>query len=251
MKSACLMTAVLMFTSAVAQATVSLSGTRLVFDGRFGEASVDVSNRSDAQVLIQAWLADGRAAESHRADLPFVVTPHLAQLPAQGKQTLRVLYEGVGMPADRESLLHLFVLEIPRRSQAAQQLSIAVRQRINVFYRPAGLPGDPADAAQMLAWQRQPGGELSARNPTPYHVSLQNVRVDGVEISDYQLLPPFSEISLPLPVRIAGAGMQRNLSFKALTDYGGQRDYCGVLPAQGALNVPLSRPDSHSLKGKC
>lgn len=251
MKSACLMTAVLVFTSAAAQATVSLSGTRLIFDGRFREASVDVSNRSDAQVLIQAWLADGRVGESGAADLPFVLTPHLAQLPAQGKQTLRVLYEGVGMPADRESLLHLFVLEIPRRSQAAQQLSIAVRQRINVFYRPAYLPGDPADAAQMLTWQRQAGGELSARNPTPYHVSLQNVRFDGVEISDYQLLPPFSEISLPLPARVSGDGMQRNLSFKALTDYGGQRDYCGALPAQGALNVPLSRPDSHSLKGKC
>jgi len=214
-----------------AQAVVSLGGTRLVFDGRFREAILDVSNPGQAQVLIQAWIAKPGAAPSAQADLPFVLTPHLAQIPAMGRHRLRVLYEGVGMPLDRESLLHLYVLEVPRRSEARQQLNIAVRQRINVFYRPKGLAGDPADVPLRLRWQRgtPDSHTLSVRNPTPFHASLLNIAFNGVEVSEDLMIEPFSERLLPLPKtlpeglsRLAGEGC---LSFKALTDYGGQRDF--------------------------
>lgn len=241
----------------MAQGAVSLSGTRLIFDGRYNEATIEVSNRSNAETLIQAWLdaprGDDQPADARAADLPFALTPHLARLPAKGKQTLRLLYEGLGMPHDRESMLHLYVLEIPRRSPAVQQLSIAIRQRINVFYRPAGLTGDPADAAQTLLWQRGPsaGATLSVRNPTPYHVSLQDLRINGIEVADQRLLAPFSDASLTLPDLGKKGTVTGRLSFKAMTDYGGQRDYCAPLQGEQPFNVPLRTPDSHSLIGKC
>jgi P pilus assembly chaperone PapD len=236
----------------VAQGAVSLAGTRLIFDGRFSEASIEVSNRRDSLTLIQAWLADPRATQASPVDLPFAVTPHLARLPARGKQSLRLLYEGTGMPQDRESMLHLYVLEIPRRSEAAQQMSIAIRQRINVFYRPKGLPGNPADAAQALSWQWPSRGEhgLVVRNPTPFHVSLQNIRVDGVEISEYHLLSPFSSASLALPPTVAKGPSRGSLFFNALTDYGGQRDYCAGFQGNAPFSVPLRTPDSHPHIGK-
>lgn len=243
--------------SGMAQGAVSLSGTRLIFDGRYNEATIEVSNRSNAETLIQAWLdaprEDAQPGDARAADLPFALTPHLVRMPAKGRQTLRLLYEGIGMPRDRESMLHLYVLEIPRRSPAVQQLSIAIRQRINVFYRPAGLTGDPADAAQTLLWQRAPSTDatLSVRNPTPYHVSLQDLRLNGIEVADHRLLPPFSDASLTLPVLGVKGSVPENLSFKAMTDYGGQRDYCAPIQGEQPFNVPLRTPDSHSFIGKC
>lgn len=243
--------------SGMAQGAVSLSGTRLIFDGRYNEATIVVSNRSNAETLIQAWLdaprEDDQAADARAAEVPFALIPHLVRMPAKGRQTLRLLYEGIGMPRDRESMLHLYVLEIPRRSPAVQQLSIAIRQRINVFYRPAGLTGDPADAAQTLLWQRAPSTDatLSVRNPTPYHVSLQDLRLNGIEVADHRLLPPFSDASLTLPVLGVKGSVPENLSFKAMTDYGGQRDYCAPIQGEQPFNVPLRTPDSHSLIGKC
>jgi P pilus assembly chaperone PapD len=241
----------------VAQGALSLSGTRLIFDGRYDEATIDVSNRSDSEALIQAWLdvphEGSEPQDSRSVDLPFALTPHLARVPAQGKQTLRLLYEGVGMPRDRESMLHLFVLAIPRRSELAQQLSIALRHRINVFYRPAGLSGDPADAAQMLIWQRVQGADmqLSVRNPTPYHVSLLDVRVGEVSVADYRLLPPFSGASLALPADQPERTAPETLHFNAMTDYGGQRYYCAPFQGWQPFTVPLHRLDSHSRVGKC
>lgn len=242
--------------SGMTEGAVSLSGTRLVFEGRYNEATLDVINRGDSETLIQAWLQMPSTDEGNGgkkpAELPFAVTPHLARLPAQGRQTLRLLYEGLGMPGDRESLLHLYVLEIPRRSQAAQQMSIAIRQRINVFYRPVGLLGDPADAPHRLTWQRLPTGEaLTVRNPTPYHVSLHNLRINGVDVVEYRLLNPFSDAALNLPKTDAARDGLHRLTFRALTDYGGPREYCAPFQGAESFIVPLRTPGSPSLIGKC
>ena len=231
-------------------AAVSLAGTRLIFDGRDREVSIQASNGGAKELLLQAWLS--AADELARPeDLPFVVTPHLVHLPAQGKQTLRLLYEGVGMPEERESLLHLYVMEIPRRSDAQQQLTIAVRQRINVFYRPPGLRGNPADAAHQLLWQQvhEPGGEvrLHVSNPTAFHVSLLALKLDGLQVRDDWLIKPGEATSVPL----AGDGHATRLSFKALTDYGGQRAYCAQLTDSGREAARLMTRTPNSVIGKC
>lgn len=236
-----------------ARAVVSLAGTRLVFDGRFSEATIDVSNPGNAPVLIQSWLKDAPGDQAASDDLPFVLTPPLAQLPAQGRQTLRVLYQGVGMPADRESLLHLYVLEVPRRSQARQQLNIAVRQRINVFYRPAGLAGDPAEAAQSLAWQMDAPDHamVKVRNPSPFHVSLHQLAINEIEIAEDLMLEPFSAHSLRIPETLAQGVKDGNLSFKALTDYGGLRDFCAPFQAGTPFNARLRPSGAQSSIRKC
>lgn len=137
-----LLTAVLLTSGLAAQGAVSLSGTRLVFDGQYREVTLEVRNRGTSEALVQAWLSDAADDDTPgelRKALPFVVTPPLSRLPVGGRQALRVLYQGTGMPQKHESLLHLYVLEIPRRQDGAGQLNIAVRQRINVFYRPPAL----------------------------------------------------------------------------------------------------------------
>ena len=241
-----------------AQAVVALAGTRLVFDGQYREATIEVSNPGSALALIQAWIDGATTGQPANRNLPFVLTPHLVQIPAQGRQLLRVLYQGRGMPTDRESLLHLYVLEVPRRSEAMQQLNIAVRQRINVFYRPPGLADDPAQSTERLVWMPEDvaRGVLKVRNPTPFHVALLSIVFNGTEISEDLMLEPFSEHVFQLPENLTGRAGQGSLGFKALTDYGGQRDFCadGIdtrpftarLRAAGAHSHP-----PHSLIGKC
>lgn len=226
--------------SVSAHAAVSLSGTRLIFDGKFREVSIEASNRGQQEVLLQAWLSDIDAPSSHPEGLPFVVTPPLVHLPPQGKQSLRLLYEGLGMPRERESLLHLYVMEIPRRTDAQQQLTIAVRQRINVFYRPTGLGGDPALAAQSLSWQLRQGADgssyLQVRNPTPFHVSLLALKIDGKTVREDWLIKPGETLDFALGFKAVAA----LLSFKALTDYGGQRDYCAQLSSGMSSTAQLT-----------
>jgi len=222
---------------------VSLTGTRLIFDGRFAEASIALTNRSDQPVLIQAWLTDARDDDGDPGkvggELPFVLTPPLSKLDGQGKQVLRLMYQGSGIAQDKESLLHLYVLEIPRRVEGQNQLSIAIRQRINVFYRPPGLPGDPAETPSLLRWTLPANGPLRISNPTAFHVALQNVQVGGVELSDYLLLAPGANHEFALPA--SNAGPQR-LSFSALTDYGAARAYCAPIDGREPVSARLHDP---------
>ncbi|OUM07009.1 pilus assembly protein [Pseudomonas syringae] len=229
-----------------AQGAVSLSGTRLIFDGQHPEAVIEVRNRGKGEALLQTWLSDPRDDDNTprnlRRSLPFVITPPLLRLAVGGRQILRVLYQGSGLPQQHESLLHLYVLEIPRRQPGVHQLNIAVRQRINVFYRPPGLDGDPADTAAKLLWTLTRRGAdspvLRVTNPTPYHASLHGLSMDGVQLSEYLLLTPGEQFDLALPKRFLPSS-KALFSYRALTDYGGQRSYCARMNGQATYKARL------------
>jgi len=247
--------AVLSLASVCAQGALSLTGTRLIFDGRYREVSLEMRNSGQDEVLVQAWLSEPLDDETSSVSprlLPFVVTPPLSRVGAGGRRELRVLYQGAGMPDDRESLLHLSVLEIPRRENGNRQLTIAIRQRINVFYRPAGLPGDPAESAERLDWAMTHNGtgmtQLQVSNPTAYHVSLESLSLEGVQVSDYLLLAPGARIELPVSASTQRSVLRR-LAFKALTDYGGLRGYCVHLNGQASSRARLL--ENHSPQESC
>ena len=134
--------------AAQAAASISLNATRIVFDGDHKEANITVRN-GNQDVLIQSWV-DMNDASASRA--PFAVTPPLARVFAKEQQLLRILYEGKGMPTDRESVVWLNVQEIPKASAAENTLQLAIRQRIKIFYRPAGLTGSALQAPAQLEW---------------------------------------------------------------------------------------------------
>jgi P pilus assembly chaperone PapD len=138
------------------------------------------------------------------------------------------------MPQDRESLLHLYVLEIPRRVEGQNQLSIAIRQRINVFYRPDGLPGDPALTASRLHWRWSAKGALQVSNPTAFHASLQDLKLDGIELDDYLLLAPGASHEFAL-----SAPPGQHLRFSALTDYGAPLAYCAPVNRRESFSAHL------------
>ncbi|NWA01340.1 fimbrial biogenesis chaperone [Pseudomonas gingeri] len=229
--------------SGAVQATVSLSGTRLVFDGRFTDVSIEARNQGRQEVLLQAWLEARDDSGARSNDLPFVLTPPISRLAPDGRQALRLMYEGRGMPTDHESLLHLYVMEIPRTRPGDGQLSIAIRQRINVLFRPPGLAGDPALTPERLRWVLEPDASgvprLKVENPTTFHAALLSLELAGEQgsqpLGDDLLVPPGEHREVLLATRTL-ATRQRLLRFNALTDYGGQRVYS----ARFDVGIPFS-----------
>ncbi len=98
---------------------------------------------------------------------------------------MRLIYEGRGMPTNRESLLHLYVMEIPRAPSGEGRLSIAIRQRINVLHLRWVLE---RDASGVL--------RLKVENPTPFHASLLSLELADEQgrhlLGDDLLVPPQS-----------------------------------------------------------
>lgn len=222
------------------QASITLNSTRLVFEGDKKEASITVRNTSKNELLIQSWLDNNKSGNAS-GSIPFAVTPPLARMKADDRQVLRVLFQGSGVPTDKESVFWLNVQEIPQAAKNPNTLQIAVRQRIKLFYRPAGLPGNPKEAAGAVTWQVEGQGKNSGvrvSNPSLYHVSVSDLQVKG---SGYTSAPVNSFMVAPgetktIPVPGMPASGSLTLSAQSINDYGGKDLYRGAL---GSTPAPL------------
>ncbi len=227
--------------ASASHAAVSLNATRVIFEGKNKESSVVVSN-DGGEALIQSWLDP--LDDAANAQLPFAITPPLAKVGAKQQQLLRVLYEGVGMPSDRESAFWLNVQEIPQAANNDNVLQLAVRQRIKVFYRPAGLAGDPQKAPASLQWQlNQDAGKATLRlsNPSLYHVTVVDakLRVGGAEhtVVDANMIAPGSTLALPITLP-GGQTSAPELHYEIINDYGGRESFRVVLHGN-QLSTPV------------
>ncbi|AOY90603.1 molecular chaperone [Cupriavidus sp. USMAA2-4] len=217
--------------SGASLAGITLDGTRVVLAAPSKEASVLVRNRAAADVMIQAWI-DGA---DDKADVPFAITPTLGRLGAEKQQTLRILYYGQGLPTDRESVFWVNVQEIPQKPKDENTLQIALRQRIKLFYRPAGLPGEAAKAPAQLRWRLVPHdgkAQLEVSNPTAFHVSLAGVKLHSGG-RDYEaapeMVPPAGTRRFEVKGLPAGAAnADAKVRFDTINDYGAIQSHEGA-----------------------
>lgn len=207
-----------------AQAGIVLNTTRVIFQGADKEAGLTVHNTGTSDILAQSWLEteDGSGAAG---GLPFAITPALARMSGDGKQLIRIIYAGEGLPTDRESVFWINVQEIPQTANE-NELQIAIRQRIKLFYRPRGLVADPLKAAGALQWQLRDGA-LEVTNPGPYHVSMIKLqaRQHGQVMleEDSRMLAPGHRLRLPL--KSPGASSALDLAFISINDFGAQEPW--------------------------
>lgn len=157
---------VLLASIAQARASVVVTGTRVIYPGEAREKTVQLSNRDAFPNVVQAWVdIDAPDAPPDQADAPFLVNPAVFRMAPDSGQTLRIVYTGQGLPGDRESLFHLNVLQIPPRNSShadRNQMLLMLRNRLKLFYRPAGIQGrrGPARATAFRTGpaQRRLGG---------------------------------------------------------------------------------------------
>lgn len=211
-----------------AQATVKIEGTRLIYFGQYKEASINIVNQSSSELAVQSWVT--REDDDATSPVPFAVVRPLVRLDAQQHHLLRILYAGAGLPSDVESMFLLNVMEIPLKPEAADSVQFAVRQRLKLFYRPAGLAGSSSEAVPQLVWSRTDGQTLTVTNPSAFHLSLVDVQVDkGGQVQvldDYLLLKPGERkvFSTQAPISVGS-----QINFTEITDIGLQARHRAVL----------------------
>lgn len=216
-----------------ASASISLSATRLIYDGKQNEASINVKNDGEQDVMIQTWLEKDEGGNQLP---PFAVTPPLAKLKGGARQLLRIFYQGSGLPQDKESVFWLNVQEIPLAVQGQNVLQLALLQRIKVFYRPSGLTQESATAPTLLAVNVN-NGHIELHNPTPYHINMIEFKKGGQSI-DGKMIYPGKSLTLAMP-----AGMSNNGTFSVslVNDYGALVNYSGKLEQGVSSALTLSK----------
>lgn len=193
-------------------AGVVIGGTRVIFDGGKKEASISVNNVDATPYLIQSWV-DMPEGNANKA--PFIVTPPLYRLNGGQQNIERILFSG-SLPQDKESLFWLNIKAIPSATKQANALQIAVKTRIKLIYRPAGLKAStPEEQANKLTWSRS-GNKLQVTNPTPYVINFNEISIGGKKLEDVTWVDPGKVAIFSLPPGAAG----NQIIFKVINDYG-------------------------------
>ncbi|WP_137848465.1 molecular chaperone [Enterobacter sp. 2VL] len=206
---------VLALLSVQAQAGIVIGGTRVIYNGDKKESAASVRNPEKSGVyLVQSWVDSGEQG----GNTPFIVTPPLFRINPDEENMLRIVRTGGNLPQDRESVFWLNVKSIPATDDSTPRtnvLQVVVKSRMKLFYRPAGLEGQPESAYHQLSVARS-GNRLTVTNPTPYYVTLFTLKVDGQEIKEADMVPPKGNASFTLPSARAS-----NVTWQAISDYGG------------------------------
>ncbi|HBU8667420.1 TPA: fimbrial chaperone [Klebsiella oxytoca] len=222
------------FSTFNACADIVISGTRVIYPQSSKDVTVKMENRGTKPLLVQSWLDDGRdTVNPQELKLPFIVTPPVSRIDPSKGQTVRITWTQQPLAQDRESLFWFNVLEVPPKAKDGDSqnvLQLAFRTRIKMFFRPDGLPGDPAIAAGNLKWSQQ-GTALIANNSSPYYVSMAKatitVNVKKIEV-DSHTIPPLSNETIP--VKNAPALRGGKIEYTAINDFGGTEKH------QAAIN---------------
>lgn len=205
--------------SAISSASIVIGGTRVIYPQSEKNVSVQLTNEGDSPVLAQSWIDEGNSdANPETLQVPFMLSPPINRIEPKKGQTLRISYTGKALPAGRESVFWLNVLEIPAKAKSADNmLQMAFRTRIKVFFRPSGLQGTPTQAAEQLSWSMS-GNQVKVANASQYHVSLVRVGVkgEGGKPAEGKMIAPGGADLFSIP----GASRGKTLSVQWVNDYG-------------------------------
>ncbi|MGK3224036.1 molecular chaperone [Enterobacter soli] len=207
------------FAAALLSATVSavhagviIGGTRVIFDGAKKEASISVNNQDNSPFLIQSWI---ETMNNSAEKAPFIITPPLYRLD-KGQQNVERIVLTTPLPQDKESLFWLNIKAIPSASVTENSLQIAVKTRIKLIYRPAGLGKENPEAqADKLVWSRA-GRQLQVTNPTPFVMNFNEISVAGKKLDDVSYVMPGASATFNLPAGVSSGAV----IFKMINDYG-------------------------------
>ncbi|EPF0317304.1 fimbrial biogenesis chaperone [Enterobacter chuandaensis] len=196
---------------------ITLGVSRVVYPAKAQQVTLSLSNKSETSTyLMQSWVetADGKKTGD------FIVTPPLYTSAPGNENMLRIVSTNTLPGSSHESLYYLNVKAIPSVDKNALHnglggLVVATQMQIKLFVRPEGLTLAREKAADKLEFTRK-GAQLVIHNPTPYYLTLIDLKAGSHSLKDV-MVPPQASENLTLP-----AGSGSSVSWISINDYGGQ-----------------------------
>lgn len=215
-----------------ARADLSFDGqNRFIMSGQ--RMAVTLVNEGKTAALAEVSLNWGEPESGQRQPLPLAVSKPLLRIPGGQKANVEVFYQGTGLPTDRESYLLLSVLDVPPAAKTPHTMTVALRHRFKLLYRPS-LKSTLDEAMAGLSWEvrKETAGRLIADNPSPYYLTLSDIEAIGLngqpcgQPIEHLMLPPFSTHPLDIP-----ACQPTRLRYQIISDAGNPRPYGATLSA--------------------
>ena len=180
-------------------ASVIMVGTRVIVTSEAKEKTVQFNNPDPQPFIVEIKLSD---EHDHSSQIPFVAVPPVFRIDPHQGQSVRLISTSAAqlLPRDRESVFYMNFTQIPALKASERndnQLIIAVKSRVKVFYRPETLTGQQSEAFKSLRFSLN-NGKVKVENPTGYYISISRARFvshsQSVTLTDAVMLAPLSSM---------------------------------------------------------
>ncbi len=214
---ACIAASCLLAGSA-AHAAIQLSSTRAIMNEKDRSVALYAKNLSESPFVVQAWI-DGNDEEMQT---PFFITPPLSRFDPASERSLNITRLNNDLPKDRESYFWINVLEIPQKTESAENnLTLATRTRIKLFYRPEAIQKLPR-GAELSNWAVSRDGKscrLAVENTSAFTINFARLDVPGEDndLGKTVVAEPLDTTYIPLTKCPAGA---LSVTPQVVNDYG-------------------------------
>lgn len=222
----------LLLMSDAVNAAMTISGTRIIFPGNQKEQVVRTNNKGSKPALVQVWVDDGTTNKNiNEMKVPFLATPPVYRVEPGKGQSVRLIYNGMTLPQDRESVFWFNMMEIPtvnKSSEDKPRLELAFNTRIKIFYRPQSLFSSSSDEFKKLTWEIYKQGKgITVGNPTPYYFSFESgyvIKGNNKNELKTEMIPPFSSRVFTPEKKGGGIEATAEIHLHLINDYGAAKD---------------------------
>ncbi|WP_066804320.1 fimbrial biogenesis chaperone [Moraxella oblonga] len=216
-----------LFWSSISHANVVITGTRVIYPAQKKEIGIELTNAGSVPALVQAWISDDE--DNAKNATPFVITPPIARIEGDKRQTLRVIYtHEKALAQDRETLFYFNLLDIPpmpENGEGQNYLQLSLLSKLKFFYRPHNLKPNIDEAYRQLTVHQNVAG-VTIVNPTPYYMTISKVMLlankdDETPLSETTATPmiePFGKADVVMDTSVSATIAQVEL----INDYGGR-----------------------------
>lgn len=209
-----------------AYATIQIHGTRFIYNERDISTTIRITNEGNDASLVQTWIDTGDLLMQPGEDLlPIAILPPIAKIEAKQGQLFKLIYTGIPLPKDRESIFWINVLDIPRKvldEKSSNLVKVAVRSRMKVFYRPTGLMYTHQEAINKLRFNiDRERNMLRIINDGAYHLTIESAKLDGSVLDIKSMISPFSQKEYKISgVAYPLNGAEHKVVLNIVGDYG-------------------------------
>lgn len=206
MKSITIFAILLLYTVALPSSYAGLlaSSTRVIYNENSKEKGLMLVNTNAYTVMAQLWSDDG-SGDAEFEQSAFAVLPSVFKLEANEIKGIRIIFNGMQLAKDRESVFWLNMYEIPavkKQDLEKDHLNLAMNTQLKIFYRPTQLEALNIEKLQkQLTFsiiQHDLKQSINISNPTAYYVNIINLNIINPQFSSLisntqgNMIPPFS-----------------------------------------------------------
>ncbi|HHR5901179.1 TPA: fimbrial biogenesis chaperone [Providencia alcalifaciens] len=201
---------------------VIITGTRIIYPETAESMSIQLTNNSKTSSLVQSWIDDGNINSTpENSDAPFYLYPPIVKINGLQGQQLKIKKTDRKLPDNVESVFYLNVLDIPKAPDSMKgknNIQLAARSRIKLFYRPTGLNESSENITDKISYQLN-NNNIVVNNNSQYHFTIAAITTPEdkkTALVDSEMVPPLSSKVLPLKKPLKN----RTLILTYVDDYG-------------------------------